>query len=315
MKAMAIEQFGPLDGLKAADLPRPRTARGEVLVRVVAAGVNPVDWKICAGQLADVWPHKFPLIPGWDVAGVVEELGEATSRFRKGDRVWAYARGETVQWGCYAEYTAVEEAQAALMPSRLLFEEAAAVPVAALTAWQGLRCRPGLGPESKVLVLGAAGGVGHFAVQLARHAGASVYGTAGAEKQAFVASLGATATIDYARHDVVEEMARLCPDGVDLLLDTVGGEGAESRPAMVRPGGTIVGVAAPPDAEAAKERGVHAEFVAALPDGETLSTLAGMVDRKEIQPHVQQIFPLADAPEALRLSRDGHVQGKLVLAL
>jgi NADPH2:quinone reductase len=311
---MAIEAFGEPSGLKPMDLPRPRPGRGEILVRVVAAGVNPVDWKICEGRFAELWPHRFPLVPGWDLAGVVEELGEGTSRFRKGDRVWAYARRETVQWGCYAEYAALDEAQAALMPSRLLFEEAAAFPVAALTAWQCLHARPGLGPGSNVLVHAAAGGVGHFAVQLARVAGATVYGTAGTDKLGFVASLGAAGTVDYTRHDFAEEMPRLCPDGIDLVIDTVGGDAFAKSLSLVKPGGAVIATAGEPDLQAAREREVHAELLAALPDGETLATLAGLVDRKEIDAHVQQILPIAEAARALELSREGHVQGKLVLA-
>lgn len=170
MKAVAMHAFGGPEVLVVTDLPRPKPDRGELLIRTLAAGVNPVDWKIREGSLSRV-PHGFPLIPGWDVAGVVDELGEGCQRFRKGERVFAYARKLHIQWGTYAEYVCVPERHVALMPPSLLFEEAAAIPCAALTAEQAL-ARAGLAAGATLLVLNGSGGVGHFALQLAKIAGA-----------------------------------------------------------------------------------------------------------------------------------------------
>jgi NADPH2:quinone reductase len=313
---MAIREFGDPDPtrLSAMRLPRPEPAGSEVLVRVVAAGVNPVDWKICRGYLKEFLPHRFPLVPGWDVAGVVEDIGDGASRFRRGDRVWAYARKPEVQWGCYAEYVALPEGHLAPMPARLLFEEAAAVPLAALTAYQCLFEIARVGPGTQLVVHGAGGGVGHFAVQLARRAGATVYGTAGPEKQAFVSSLGATA-IDYTREEFGDALRRLSPQGVDVVLDTVGGDTLARSFAVLRPSGTLISIVEDPDPALAERHGVRACSMFVEPNGEQLRELAARVDRQELRPHVQHIYPLAQAAQALRVSIAGHVQGKLVLAL
>lgn len=315
MRAIAIDRFGGAETLRAVDLPRPRPARGEVLLRVVAAGVNPVDWKIREGRLKELLPHAFPLVPGWDVAGVVEELGDGTSRLRKGDRVYAYARKPVVQWGCYAECVALPENQVALMPQGLLFEEAAAVPLAALTAWQ---CLFGPAPVSTgtiVLVHAAAGGVGHFAVQLAKSAGARVVGTGGPRNQEFVLSLGAEAAVDYTREDFREAVRGRFPEGVDLVLDAVGGDTLARSFDVLKPGGTLVGIVERPPAETAAARGVKGAFVFVTPDAAQLRAIAGLVEKGKVRPHVRKIFPLAEAAAAQELQREGHVRGKLVLNL
>jgi len=315
MRAMAIEEFGAPETLKSVKLPRPRTGRGEVLIRVVAAGVNPVDWKICRGMLVEMLPHRFPLVPGWDVAGVVEELGEGCQRLRKGDRVWAYARKPAVQWGCYAEYVGLPETNVGLMPGKLLFEEAAAVPLAALTAWQCLFSLRSLEPGATVLVHAAAGGVGHFAVQLAKRAGATVFGTCGPEKQAFVLTQGADAVIDYVNQSVPEVVRTRRPEGVDVILDCVGGQTLRDSYDLLRRGGHLVSIVENPDAAIARERAIRADFLFVTPNLEHLDAIARRVDRGELKPHVEKIYPLSDAAAALGVSEQGHVKGKLVLAL
>ncbi len=314
MRAIAIEEFGGPGKLHAMDLPEPKPGRGEVLVRVVAAGVNPVDWKIREGWLRTFLPHAFPLVPGWDVAGTVEDFGEGVARFRKGDRVWAYARKPVVQWGAYAEWIALPEEIVAKMPSKLLFEEAAAVPLAALTALQCLRREPALGPGKTALVLAAAGGVGHFAVQLARNAGARVLAVAGPRNQEFVLGLGAEAAIDYAREDWSDAADRLCPEGVDFVLDALGGEDQRKAFDILKPGGRIVGIVGEPDEELARKREVAADYVFVEPSAEGLDFLGAEVDAGRLRPEVTKVFPLADAHEAQKLSQAGHVRGKLVLA-
>jgi NADPH2:quinone reductase len=310
---MAIEEFGGPEKIQVMELPRPKPSKGEVLLRVVACGVNPVDWKIREGKLADWLPHAFPLVLGWDAAGVVEELGEGSTRFRKGDRVWTFARKPVVQWGCYAEYLAVAEESVALMPAKLLYEEAAAYPAAALTAFQALFDKQGIESGSRVLVHAAAGGVGHFAIQLAKHAGAYVYGTAGPENQAFVMELGATGAIDYRKEDFVEAAQRDCPGGFDLVLDAVGGETLARSFDLVKPGGRLVSIVEEPDAEKGQQRGVGAELQVVMPNAEQLGIISRLVDQGSLRTHVQKIFQLTEAAEAHKTVAEGHVRGKLVL--
>ena len=314
MKAVAIQSFGGPEVLTLTELPRPKPERGEVLVRMLAAGVNPVDWKIREGRLSPGTPHAFPLIPGWDVAGVVEELGENCQRFRKGDRVFAYARKPHLQWGTYAEYVAVAERHVALMPPSLLFEEAAAMPCAALTAQQAL-ARAGVGSGAVLLVLNGSGGVGHFALQLAKSAGLRTFATAGPRNQEFVLSQGAEAAIDYTRDDLVAAVKARVPEGVDVVLDAIGGEPLAASVAAVKPGGVIVSVVDQLDRDAAKAHGVRFERITSEPSGEQLSVFAALAGRKKLRPHVQTIFTLADAARAQEESRAGHVRGKLVVAL
>jgi NADPH2:quinone reductase len=315
MRAIAIESFGGPDRLQLTELPRPKAGKGEVLVRTVAAGVNPVDWKIREGFLEGRLRHAFPLVPGWDVAGVVEEIGEGTSRFRKGDKVWAYARKPVVQWGTYAEFVALREDHAALMPSAYLFEEAAAVPLAALTAYQALFGIARLERGVTVLVHAAAGGVGHLAVQLAGQAGARVLGTAGADNHAFVTDLGAEHAIDYREEDFREGVRRFCPDGVDVVLDAVGGDTQVRSLDVLKPGGILVSIVGEPDADKAAERGVRAKWFFVEPNGEQLAFLAREVDRGRLRAHVSKMRPLAEAAGAHEESQAGHVRGKLVLTL
>jgi len=314
VRSVAIQEFGGPEKVKLSDRPRPKPGRGEVLIHTVAASVNPIDWKIREGLLKDVVPHAFPIVLGCDVAGIVEELGEGVARLRKGDKVWAYARKPVVQWGTWAEYVAVPETSAALLPPRLLFEEAAAVPCAALTAYQALR-KGGLKSGDVVLVHGAAGGVGHFAVQFARNAGAKVLGSAGPINQEFVLGMGATSAIDYTREDLRETVKRLAPEGVSLVLDCVGGETLQQSFGVLGSGGRLVSIVERPSQEEAARLGVRADLVLAEPSAELLELFAGLAPRGKLKPHVSKIHPLADAAKALEESRAGHVRGKLVLAL
>ena len=314
MRAIAIDAFGGRDRLLLRDLPPPKPALGEVLLHVVAAGVNPVDWKIREGRLQSVLPHAFPLVPGWEAAGVVEELGEGIHGLRKGDRVWTCARKPRVQGGTYAEYVAVPESSCAKMPANLLFEEGAAVPLAGLTAWQELE-RAGVGKGTTVLVHAAAGGVGHFAVQLARHRGARVFGTAGPANQEFVLAQGAEAAIDYTREDFVEASKRRVPEGMDVVLDHVGGETLHRSFDAVRRGGVVLSIVEAPDAARAASTEARAERLLVSPDAAQLQILAGLAERRVVRPQVRTIYPLHEAAAAHEASEGGHVRGKLVLAL
>ncbi|HEX4823914.1 MAG TPA: NADP-dependent oxidoreductase [Candidatus Polarisedimenticolaceae bacterium] len=309
MKAVAIRAFGGPEKLAVMEMPDPKAARGEILIRTVAAGVNPVDWKMREGGLASL-PHAFPLIPGWDVAGVVEDLGEGCHRFRRGERVFAYARKPFVQWGTYAELVVVPEADAAAMPPNLLFEEAAAVPCAALTAMQAL-AKAGVRKDTKLLILNGSGGVGHFALQLARVAGARTLATTGPKNQEFVMSQGAEAGIDHDRDDLVASVNARFDGGADAVIDAIGGAALERALHAVKPGGIVVSVAG----ATAAANGIRFERLNSRPSGDELEILAAHAQRKTLRPHVQTIFRLDEAAKAQHESRQGHVRGKLVLAL
>jgi NADPH2:quinone reductase len=313
MRAMAILEFGGPENLKPMGLPRPQPAKGELLIRVVSAGVNPVDCMIRSGKLAEHLPHNFPLVPGWDAAGVVEEGG--TGRFRKGDRVWACVRKPTAQWGSYCEHVSVPEEQVAGMPAKLLFEEAASVPLAALAAQQCLSVGDGLQAGETLLIHAAAGGVGHFAVQLAKLRGARVLGTGSTGSQSFILGLGADVGIDYSTSDLREVVRRHCPEGVDMVLDLVGGETLAASYAMVRQGGRLVSLADEPDATAVEAHGIHACSQFVEPSGEQLEKIAQLFDAQRLETRVQKIYPLNKAAEAHRTLEEGHVKGKLVLNL
>ncbi len=313
MRAVAIREFGGPEQVKLTDLPRPKPGRGEILIRVVAAGVNPIDWKTREGLLAGVVPHTFPIVLGCDVAGIVEELGEGAGRSRKGDKVWALVRKSVVQWGTFAEFVSVADSSASILPARLLFEEAAAVPMAALTARQAL-ARAGLRSGETILVHAAAGGVGHFAVQLAKNLGAKVHGTAGTANQPVVLGLGADGAIDYTREDFREALRRIAPEGVDVVLDCVGGETLARSFEVLKPGGRLVStvdwnVAAPAGS------GIRAEAVSVEPSGEQLDVLGSAFARGKLKTRAGKIYPLKEASAALEESKAGHVSGKLVLAL
>lgn len=315
MRAIAIERFGGPETLKLMELPAPEPKAGEVLIRVVAAGVNPVDWKVREGYLQKLLPHRFPLISGWDAAGVVEAVGEGATRFRRGDAVYAYTRLPEVQWGAYAEYVAVPESSVAAKPRSLLFHEAAAVPLAGLTAYQALFQQPGVGPGATVLIHAASGGVGHMAVQIAKAAGATVLGTAGASNQGFLKELGVDHPINYAAGDFRDAVRKLYPDGVDVVFDCVGGGVTATSLDIVKRGGRLVSVTDPPDVAEAERRGVRAAFIFVHPSGDDLARLGAMADEGKLRPHVTSLFPLADAAKAQVQSREGRTRGKAVLLL
>ncbi|HXV75919.1 MAG TPA: NADP-dependent oxidoreductase [Candidatus Polarisedimenticolaceae bacterium] len=313
MRAMAIDAFGGPERLRPGDRPRPKPRAHELLIRTVAAGVNPVDARIVGGRLPSGSSHAFPLIPGFDVAGVVDELGERTSRLRKGDRVWALALAASLQWGSYAEFVAVDESSVALMPTKLLYEEAAAVPLAALAARQALFDEGRLATGGSVLIHSGSGGVGHFAVQLAKSAGCRVLATGGPANQGFLAEIGADVPIDHTRVDLRDAVGREVPGGVDLVLQTVDPANLTRSLDLVRPGGRLVSTVGLPGG--VPRTGAAIRQLSVKPSADGLRSLAALVDRGALRPHVSAILSLEQAPEALRRIAAGHVRGKLVLNL
>jgi NADPH:quinone reductase-like Zn-dependent oxidoreductase len=309
MKAIRIHEYGGPEVLQYEHAPRPQPQAGEVLVRVHAAGVNPIDWKVREGHMKDFWPHKFPLILGWDLSGVVEELGRgpATARpFKIGDEV--YSVPDPTRNGAYADYVVVRESELALKPNSLHHVRAAAVPLAALTAWQSLFDTAQLQPGQRVLIHGGSGGVGHFAVQLAKWKGAYVFATASTKNQELLRELGADETIDYSRQRF-EDVARK----IDIVLDPIGGDTQERSWQVLKKGGILLSVVEPPSADKAKALGIQAVFVASHPNGAELAKIAELIDSGDLKPIVNRILPLSEARRAHELSQTGHTHGKIVL--
>jgi NADPH:quinone reductase-like Zn-dependent oxidoreductase len=310
MKAIALDEYGGPEVLSLRELPDPLLGHDYVLVEVRAAGLNPVDWKIREGYLRGAFPHHTPLIPGWDVAGVVRATGPAVTRFAPGDEVFAYNRQDHIQNGCYAELVTVAERALAHKPAPFSFAEAGALPLAGLTALQSLRS-VAAGPGDTVLVHAAAGGVGHLAVQLARAMGAArVIGTASAGSHDLVRSLGAW-PVAYG-DGLVERVAELVGgDGrLDAALDFVGGDALDAALRLVRSPARLVSIV---DSKRVLAQGGRYVFV--RPDAADLARLGELAGQGRLRVLVQQEFPLAEAARAQRLLQGGHVHGKLVLTV
>lgn len=305
MKAVVIQEYGEPSVLRLIDVPRPKPQEDEVLLRVYASGVNPVDWKIRKGLFAGFGP-KPPMILGYDVSGVAEELGAKVEGFAVGDEVYAYLALQ--RGGGYAEYATVPAKDLAKKPKSIDHVHAAAVPVAGLTAWQALVDTANIQSGQTVLIHGGAGGVGHFAVQIAHLEGANVIATASQTSHEFLKGLGADQVIDY-RTERFEDRAK----DVDVVLDTIGGETLARSYSVLKKGGIVVSIVDKPAAEELESRGLRGERILVRPNAKELATIAGLIDEKRIVPHVSEVFALADAAKAHEKSEGGHVRGKLVL--
>lgn len=315
MRGIALEQFGGPEVLRLRDdLPVPPVGPDSVLVRVRAAGVNPVDAQIRQGLLADAIPTWSPVVPGWDAAGVVEEVGDAVTEFRPGDEVFGYFRKDFVRDGTYAELTTIRDAHLARKPASLSFEEAGAAPLAALTAWQLIDEVLRVVDGQLVLIHGASGGVGSFAVQLAKRAGATVIAVASARNHEYLRSLGADECIDYAAEDFVDVIARRHLAGPDAVVDLVGGETLTRSAQVVRPRGKIASIIQPPPRGGLfAEHEIQTRYVFARPDASGLRLLARAFDAGDLKVELADVFALEEAPRAHDLIELGHTRGKLVL--
>jgi NADPH:quinone reductase-like Zn-dependent oxidoreductase len=306
MQAVNLHSYGDPHVLVLEDVPRPQAGAGEVLIRVNAAGVNPLDWKVRVGHVKGWLLHRLPLIPGWDVSGVVEAVGPEATAFKIGDAV--YGMLDFLRNGAYADYVVARTQHLALKPNLLDHIQAAAVPLASLTAWQSLFELAGLESGQTVLIHGAAGGVGHFAVQFAKWREAKVIGTASASNQDFLRELGADQVIDYTR-----TMFEKAVHDVDVVLDTIGGDTQQRSWQVLKKGGILVATLGVSSPEAAHRHGVRGEGVMVRPDASQLTQIAALIDAGDLKPAVTTILPLAEAQQAHELSQNGHVRGKIVL--
>jgi NADPH:quinone reductase-like Zn-dependent oxidoreductase len=298
MQAVTLHETGGPEVLQLEQAETPQPADGQVLVRVHATSVNPIEWKYRRGMI----PKQLPAVLGSDVSGVVEV--SRAEAFAAGDEVFGLATG------AYAELAVAGGDNIARKPPGVSHEQAAALPVAGLTAWQALFDRGGLQAGQSALIAGAAGGVGHLAVQLAAHAGASVIGTGSGHNREFVLGLGAADFVDYTRQDVAEAASEL-----DLAFDTVGGETTGSLIPTLRRGGVLVTIAGAPPEQAAAERGVRAELLMMSPSSEQLTRIAQLVESGALRVEIARTFPLAEAAAAHALSESGHTRGKIVLVV
>ena len=269
MKAVCIYGYGGPEVLVYEDAPCPRPRDDEVLIRVHAAGINSIDWKIREGRMRDMIPQTFPLVLGWDVSGAVESVGSGVDRLVVGDEV--FSRPDVSRDGAYGEYIVVKESEVALKPKRIDHVHAAAMPMAGLTAWQSLYDAARLDADQRVLIHGATGGVGHLAVQLAKWTGAYVIGTAAERNHDFLRALGADRIIDYDTErfeDVIEP--------VDVVFDTVGGDVQARSWKVLKPGGILVSIVSPPSEEVAAKHGVRQALVMGRADRMQLSQIADL---------------------------------------
>ncbi|MFD1538844.1 NADP-dependent oxidoreductase [Nonomuraea guangzhouensis] len=331
MKAFVVERYHK-DGLRAADVPEPRLGDGDVLVRVRAAGVNPLDSKIRDGEFKLILRYRRPFVLGNDVAGVVTRVGPAVRGLKVGDEV--YARPGKDRIGTFAQLIAIDQDDVALKPASLSMSEAAAVPLAGLTAWQALVERANVTAGQKVLIHAGSGGVGTMAIQLAKHLGATVATTTSTANVDWVKSLGADIVVDYRHEDFAAVLS-----GYDVVLDSLGGETLAKSLTVVKPGGLVIGVAGPPDPGFAKEIaasavlrvamtllsrrirrqakrwGVRYSFLFMRASGPQLRELTTLIDAGHVRPVVDRMFPFDATLEALAYVEQGHAKGKVVVTL
>jgi NADPH:quinone reductase-like Zn-dependent oxidoreductase len=306
MKAIVIHEYGGPEVLKYEDAPRPEPKEDQLLIRVLAAGVNPVDGMIRSGMFAKDGSRAFPIILGGDVAGVVEKVGSKVTKFKAGDPVFAYVSLDNS--GGYAQYALVTERAAALKPKSLSYVEAAAVPIVALTAWQALIDTAKLSAGQTVLIHGGSGGVGSFAIQIAKARGAKVIATASTANQELLKQLGADVVIDYTKQKF-EDVAK----DVDVVLDSVGKDTLARSYGVVKKGGFIVTLVARIDQAELDNHAIRGVSLSVEPNSDELAEIGKLIDQKKIKVVVSQTFPLSEARKAQEQAATGHTRGKIVL--
>jgi len=306
MKAIRIHQYGSNDNLRYEDVPLPEISTDDVLVKVYYAGVNPVDWKIREGYLQALIPYDLPFTLGWDVSGVVEAVGENVSNFKVGDEV--YSRPDIARNGTYAEYVAIKNTELAFKPNTIDHAHAAGLPLAGLTAYQALFDIAKLEAGQSILIHAASGGVGSLAVQMAKIVGAHVIGTASAKNRDFLLEIGVDEFIDYQSENFETVISN-----VDVVFDTVGGDTQAKSLGIIKKGGMLVSIVEQPSAEKAAELNINAEFLFIDPNAEQLTQIAKWVDNGQLVNHIDKIFPLQEAAQALELSQAGRVRGKVII--
>ena len=308
MKAIVIHEYGGSEVLKYEDVPRPEPKADQILIRVIAAGVNPVDGMIRSGMFAKDGNGAFPMVLGGDIAGVVERVGNKITKFKAGDPVFAYVSLDS--GGGYAQYAVVPEGDAAPKPKSLTYVEAGAVPIVALTAWQALIDTAKLNAGQTVLIHGGSGGVGTFAIQIAKARSAKVIATASTANQDLLKQLGTDVAVDYTKQKF-EDVAK----DVDVVLDSVGKDTLTRSYGVVKKGGIIVSLVARPNQSDLEKHGIRGVALSVEPNSGELAQIGKLIDEKKIRVIVSQTFPLSEAKKAQEQVASGHTRGKIVLKL
>jgi NADPH:quinone reductase-like Zn-dependent oxidoreductase len=307
MKAIVVHEYGGPEVLKYEDVPRPAPTEDQILVRVIAAGVNPVDGMIRSGMFAN--EHRaFPIILGGDIAGIIEQVGDKVTKFKVGDPVFAYASLDN--GGGYAQYAVTTERETASKPKSLTYIESAAVPIVALTAWQALVDTVKLRAGQTVLIHGGSGGVGTFATQIAKARGAKVIATASTANQDLLKQLGADIAVDYTKQKF-EDVAK----DVDVVLDSIGKDTLARSYGVVKKGGIIVSLVARPNQSELEKHGIRGTVLSVDPNADELIEIGKLIDDKKIKVIVSQTFPLSEAMKAQEQVATGHTRGKIVLKI
>jgi NADPH:quinone reductase-like Zn-dependent oxidoreductase len=306
MKAIVAHQYGGPEVLRYEDCPRPEPGWNEVLVRVVASGVNPADPLIVSGKYAKEFGTHLPLIPGYDIAGIVEKIGGGITKLKVGDAVYAYV----LFGGGWAEYALTNESEAAIKPKSLTFVEAAAVPLAALTAWQALIDTAKITAGQTVLIHGGSGGVGSFAIQIAKARGAKVIATASTQNQDLLKELGADVSIDYTKTKF-EEIAK----DVDVVLDPVGKDTLARSYGVVKKGGIVVSLVSRIDKAELEKHGIRGTPIGVTPNAAELGEITKMIEEKKLRPIVSQVLPLPEGATADEKAETHHTRGKMVIKI
>jgi alcohol dehydrogenase len=330
--AAFTDGYGQNQVLKVGDFPAPKPGPCDVLVKIHAASVNPIDFKLRDGKLRLLRPYRFPLILGHDCAGEVVQIGEKVTQFKVGDRIFSRPRNGRI--GTFAEFIAIDQNEVAVMPLNLNYHEAASLPLVALTSWQALVDVAQLKPRQKILIQAGSGGIGTFAIQLAKHIGAEVWTTTSGKNLEFVKSLGADHIINY-RNEKFEERV----NNLDVIFDTLGGESLGKSFRITRPNGWVVSISGSPDYRTAKElrldimrslllgmaglrvnsrarrAGVNYRFIFMKPLGEELAQIAVLVAKGVIRPVVDRIVPISECQSAIEYSASGRARGKIVISV
>lgn len=310
MKVVQINRYGGPEVLEVKDIPQPTPKKDQILVEVYAAGLNPFDLKILSGAYQKMIPLQFPMTFGGDIAGVVTQMGEGVSEFKLGDEVYGSAIVLSGGSGAYAETAKANVAKIAVKPKTANFEEAAALPVAGLTAVEAVADQAKLQKGQKILIHGGAGGVGHIAIQFAKSVGVYVATTVNGDDKEFVKGLGADKIIEY-KTQAFEELLK----DYDAVLDTVGGQVAEKSYTVIKRGGVLVLLVSQVNEELAEKYGITAIRQQSQTDTPQLKRLTELVDSGKIKVHIDKVFPLEQAKEAFRHLEEGHPRGKVVLKM
>ena len=308
MKTVRIHEYGNADVLRIEEMPVPQIAADELLIKIHAASVNPVDWMVREGYMKDMHLHKLPLTLGQDFSGTVEKIGSSVKGFKIGDKV--FGRPSMDRDGSYAEYIEVRASEVALMPKTITYDEAAAIPVAGTTAFETLVNKAKIKKGQRVLILGASGGVGSMAVQIAKSKECYVLGTTSNVNVDFVKRLGANEVIDYTTQD----FSKLFMD-IDVVLDTVGGTNQEKAFNVLKKGGILVSIVSKPNIETANRFGVRCEYVSVGPNAHILNELRSLIEMGQIKPIIDKVFRLEDVKQAQNYSQSGKARGKIVLEI